>query len=404
MPMKSLRALTLALMAAGCLTLAQAQNVRPEVGKPLQQAGELLRAGKAREALAKVREADAISGKSAQEQLMIDRMRGSAAQRAGDNATAAQAFESAYNSGKLGGGEQAQVAESLAFIYSQMRDNAKATQWLNRALQAGANSAQLKQLQSYLQSQSGDYASIAKESAAAVSGAEQAGRRPAEDDLLRLQDAQQRMNQNAAQSATLEKLVAYYPKREYWSVLLGRLPRKPSFSDRFAIDVMRLKLATGNLTKTEEFMELAQLALQGGYPAEAKVIVDKGFASGALGTGAEAERHKRLRDLANKQDTEVRAGIDKEIAAAQATKDGNALVQVGTVLASMGRAEQGVSLIEQGIAKGSLKRPEDAKLRLGQAMAQTPKTRAKAQQTLRSVQGSDGAADLGRLYAILAGQ
>lgn len=402
--MKSLRALTLALMAAGCLTLAHAQSVRPEVGKPLQQAGELLRAGKARDALAKVREADAVGGKNAQEQLMIDRMRGSAAQRAGDNATAAQAFESAFNSGKLGGAEQAQVAESLAFIYSQMRDNAKATQWLNRALQAGASSAQLKQLQSYLQGQSGDYAAIAKESAGAVSAAEQAGRRPAEDDLLRLQDAQQRMNQNAAQSATLEKLVAYYPKREYWSVLLGRLPRKPGFSDRFAIDVMRLKLATGNLSKTDEFMELAQLSLQGGYPAEAKVIVEKGFASGALGTGAQAERHKRLRDLANKQDAEVRAGIDKEIAAAQATKDGNALVQVGTVLASMGEAEKGASLIEQGIAKGSLKRPEDAKLRLGQALAQNPKTRAKAQQMLRNVQGSDGAADLGRLYAIQVGQ
>jgi hypothetical protein len=70
----------------------------------------------------------------------------------------------------------------------------------------------------------------------------------------------------------------------------------------------------------------------------------------------------------------------------------------------MGEAEKGASLIEQGIAKGSLKRPEDAKLRLGQALAQNSKTRAKAQQMLRSVQGSDGAADLGRLYAILAGQ
>ena len=81
--MTSLRALTLALVAAGCLSVAHAQ-VRPEVGKPLQQASELLKAGKAKEALAKIREADAVGGKSAQEQLTIDRMRGSAAQRAGD--------------------------------------------------------------------------------------------------------------------------------------------------------------------------------------------------------------------------------------------------------------------------------------------------------------------------------
>ena len=399
--MKNLRALTLALVAAGCLSAAQAQSVRPEIGKPLQQASELLRAGKAKEALAKVREADAVGGKTASEQLMIDRMRGSAAQRAGDNATAAQAFEAAYNTGKLSGSEQAQVAESLAFIYSQMRDNARASQWLNKALAAGASGSQIKQLQSYLQAQSGDYNAIAKDAGSAVQAAEQAGRRPDEGDLLRLADAQQHLNATAAQSATLEKLVTYYPKKDYWAALLGRLPRKPGFSDRFALDVLRLKLATGNLTRTEEFMEMAQLALQGGYAAEGKAIVDKGFASGALGTGPEAERHKRLRDLANKQDAEIRANIERNVADAGAQKDGNDLVQVGTVLASMGQAEQGAKLIEQGIAKGGLKRPEDAKLRLGLAQLQSPKTKSQGQRTLRSVQGNDGAADLGRLYAAL---
>lgn len=402
--MKSLRALTLALVAAGCLTVAHAQSVRPEVGKPLQAAGELLRAGKAREALAKAREADAVGGKTPAEQLMIDRMKGAAAQRAGDNGTAIQAFEAVFNSGKLGGAEQAQVAETLAFAWSQQRDNAKAAQWAGKAQQLGANSPQLKQLQSYLQSQSGDYAAIAKDSAAAVSAAEQAGRRPAEDDLLRLADAYQRTNANAAQSATLEKLVAYYPKKDYWNALLGRLPRKPGFSDRFALDVLRLKLATGNLSRTEDFMEMAQLSLQSGFAAEGKAVVDKGFASGALGTGAEADRHKRLRDLAVKQEAEVRGNLEKSIAAATASKDGNELVQVGTVVYSMGQAEQGANLIQQGISKDALKRPEDAKLRLGQALAANPKTKAKGLQTLRSVQGADGAADLGRLYAILASQ
>ncbi|MBQ0933377.1 hypothetical protein KAK07_11590 [Ideonella sp. 4Y16] len=401
--MTSLRALTLALLTAGCLTAAQAQSLRPEVGKPLQQASELLRAGKAKEALAKVREADAVGGKSAQEQLMIDRMRGAAAQRAGDNATAAQAFESAFNSGKLSGAEQVQMAESLAFAYSQLKDNARASQWVQKALSLGSQSAQLKQLQAYLQGASGDYSAIAKDAQGAISAAEQAGRRPEEGDLLRLADAQQRTNNTAGQFATLEKLVAYYPKKDYWAATLGRLPRKAGFSDRFSLDLMRLRLATGNLTKTEEYMEMAQLALQAGYAAEAKQIVEKGFASGALGTGAEAERHKRLRDLAVKQESESSASVDKDIAEATAAKDGNALVQLGSVLASAGQADKGISLIEQGIAKGNLKRPEDAKLRLGRAMM-LGKNKSKAQQTLRSVQGTDGVADIARLYAILAGQ
>ena len=217
-----------------------------------------------------------------------------------------------------------------------------------------------------MQSQSGDYAAIARDAAAAVSTAEQAGQRPAEADLLRLADAYQRSN-NPAYNATLAKLLTYYPKKDYWAAYLARLPRKSGFADRYALDVMRLKLASGTMSSTDDFMEMAQLALQAGVPAEAKKIVERGFASGALGTGAEAERHQRLRALALKQDAESSAAIAARAAEAAAAKDGNALVQVGSVYVSMGEVDKGIALIEQGIAKGGLKRPEDAKLRLGLA-------------------------------------
>lgn len=398
--MKRLNILAAAAVLALAAGVAQAQSVRPEVGKPLQQASELLKAGKAREALAKVREADAVGGKTAAEQTMIERMRGAAAQRAGDTATAIQSFETLFP--KLSGAEAAQVAEQLAFAYSQQKDWPRTGQWAQKAQSLGNSSAQLKQLQAYVQSQSGDYGAIAREAAAAVSAAEQAGRRPDEGDLLRLADAQQRTGNTAGQTATLDKLLANYPKKEYWSIFLGRLPRKSGFSDRFSLDVMRLRLATGNLTKTDEFMEMAQLSLQAGYPAEGKAIIDKGFAAGALGTGAEAERQKRLRDLANKQEAEGKASIEQRAKEAATAKDGNDLVHIGYAYVTMGQADKGIPLIEQGIAKGGLKRPEDAKLKLGLAYLQGGKNKAKAVQILRSVQGNDGAADLGRLWALYA--
>lgn len=388
------------MLTAGLCMLAAAQALRPEVAKPLQQAGELLKAGKSKEALAKVREADAVANKTAAEQLTIDRMRGAAAQRAGDHATTIQAFEAVFASGKLSGPEQAQVAESLAYAYAQTKDTVKAQAWIAKAQAAGGSSAQLKQLQAWLQGQSGDHAAIARDAAAAVSTAEQAGQRPAEADLLRLADAQARGNL-PGYSVTLEKLLAHYPKKEYWAAALARLPRKPGFADRHALDVMRLKLASGTLSSTADFMEMAQLALQAGVPAEAKRIVERGFASGALGTGPEAERHQRLRSLALKQDAESSATIATRAAEAAAAKDGNALVQVGWVYASMGEADKGITLIEQGIAKGGLKRPDDARLRLGMAQLQSAQAKAKAAPTLRSVQGSDGSADIARLWLLL---
>jgi len=399
--MNTLRALTLTVIAAACIAGAQAQGLRAEVGKPLQQAGDLLRQGKAKEALAKVREADAVGGKTAAEQLTIDRMKAAAAQRAGDTATAIQALEGI--AAKTGGAELGQVAEQLASAYAQQRNNGKATEWMNKAIAAGNNGATIKQLQAYLQGASGDYGAIARDAGAAVSAAEQAGRRPDEGELLRLADAQQRTGNNAGYSSTLEKLLVYYPKKDYWNAHLARLPRKPGFGDRFALDVMRLRLASGTLAKTEDFMEMAQLSLQAGLPAEALRIVEQGYKAGLLGTGPEAARHQRLKDLAVKQLGEQKNAIAGQANDAASEKDGNELVRIGNAYASLGEVDKGIGLIEKGIAKGGLKRPEDAKLRLGVAQLQSPKLKAKAVQTLRSVGGTDGAADIARLW-IVAGR
>jgi hypothetical protein len=394
--MSKLPSLLLALLAAASIGSAHAQGVRAEIGKPLQQASELLRAGKAKEALAKAREADAVGGKTAAEQLLVDRMKAAAAQRAGDSATAIQALESI-----LGGAEQGQIAEQLASAHAQARNNGKATEWLNKAVQAGNNSAGVRQLQAYLQSSSGDYAAIARDAGAAVSAAEQAGRRPDEGDLLRLADAQQRTNNLNGYSNTLEKLLAYYPKKDYWNAYLGRLPRKPGFADRFHLDVLELKLASGTLSKTEDFMEMAQLALQAGLPSDGRRIVEQGFKAGALGTGPEAARHQRLKDLALKKEAEAKASIAAQADEAAKQKTGDDLVKVGYAYASMGEIDQGIKLIEQGIAKGGLKRPEDAKLLLGKTQLQSGKNKPKAVQTLRSVKGTDGAAEIARLWTIV---
>ncbi len=397
--MKHLRALTLALALAGGLHAASAQGLRAEVGKPLQQAGEYLKAGKAKEALAKVREAERVSGITSAERQTIDAMKAAAAQRAGDTATAIQALEAL--AGRAGGAQLGQYAEQLANAYAQQRNNGKATEWLNKAVAAGNNSGSVRQLQSYLQSASGDYGAIARDAGAAVSAAEQAGRRPDEGDLLRLADAQQRTNNLNGYGNTLEKLLAYYPKKDYWNAYLGRLPRKANFADRFLLDVLQLRLASGTLTKTEEYMELAQLLMQQGLPSEALRVTEQGFKSGALGTGTEAARHQRLRDLAVKEEAQARAKLEGQATEAAGFKEGDGLVKVGVSYVSMGDLDKGIGLIRQGIAKGNLKRPEDAKLRLGLAQLQSPKTKSAGVQTLRSVKGTDGVADIARLWLIV---
>ncbi|HXE87893.1 MAG TPA: hypothetical protein VN524_13980 [Hyphomicrobiaceae bacterium] len=385
--------------ALGVPAAAQAQAVRPEVGKPLQAAQELIKAQRFKEALAKVREADAVGGKSAGEAQLIERMRLAAASGAGDVETAAKSFEAI--SGQVSGAERLRMIESLAGGYYRAKDYAKAMHWGQRYFKEGGTSGAIRTLLIQSQYLAGDFAGAAKELTTEIQQAEKSGQAPGEDRLKLLVNATLKMNDTNGYVWALERLVTYYPKKEYWVDLLSRLQRKPNFSDRLALDTYRLGLATDTLSKPGDYMEMAQLALQAGSPAEAKQVLDKGFAANVLGQGAEAERHKRLRDLVAKKLEEDKANQAANIAEAQAAKDGTALVNAGMNLVYAGDKQKGLQLMQQGIAKGSLKRAEDAKLHLAVAQL-VAGDNAKAQSTLRGVTGTDGTADLARLWSLYA--
>ncbi len=75
-------------------------------------------------------------------------------------------------------------------------------------------------------------------------------------------------------------------------------------------------------------------------------------------------------------------------------------MNLGFAFATGGESAKGIAMMQQGITKGGLKRPEDAKLHLG--IAQVIAGDAKAQTTLRGVAGTDGTADLARLWSLYA--
>jgi len=391
------------MLAASALAMAlgaYAQDaVRPEVGKPLQAAQELIRAQKFKQALDKIREADAVGGKTAGESYLIERMRIAAASGAGDTDTAAKSFEAI--SAKVSAAERLKMIESLAGGYYRAKDYARAMQWGQRYFREGGSSGAIRTLLIQSQYLAGDFAGAAKELRTEIEQAEKSGSAPGEDRLKLLVNATLKMNDTNGYVWALERLVTYYPKKEYWVDLLARLQRKPNFSDRLALDTYRLSLATGSLTQANDYMEMAQLAVQAGFPAEAKQVLDKGFDAKVLGQGAEAERHKRLRELVLKKLDEDKAAQAAAIADAQAAKDGTALVNVGMKLVFNGDKQQGLQLMQQGIQKGSLKREHDARLHLAIAQLMAGEN-GKAQATLRSVGGTDGTADLARLWALYA--
>jgi hypothetical protein len=378
----------------------RAQTVRPEVGKPLQAALDLLNAKKGREALAKAREAQAVPNKTPYETYLVTRVLGQAAVAAGDSAAAAAALESAAAAPAAPEAERRQLLAAAAAQYYALKDYAKAATLASRYFQQGGTDKSIRTL--YVQSLylGNHFSAAAREISADVEAEEAAGKTPAEEQLQLMANAYLQSKDTLLYGRAMEKLVAYYPKREYWLNVLHTLVTRPGFSERLAIDVARLKLETGTLRSAQEYLDMAQLTLIEGFPAEAVKIIDKGYASGLLGAGPEADRHRRLKDLAAKnlaEDRKMLAEAEKKDAPA---KDGKTRFNDGYNYVLHGKAEKGLAMMQEGLrAAGGFTRPDHAKLQLAYAYHLAGQN-DKAIQTFKGVQGSDGAAALARLWVI----
>jgi hypothetical protein len=87
-----------------------------------------------------------------------------------------------------------------------------------------------------------------------------------------------------------------------------------------------------------------------------------------------------------------------EAGAAEA-KDGAGLVNLGWAYVTMDQFDKGIPSMEQRIAEGVAKKPEDYKLRLGMAYAKAGR-KAEAVKTLESIKGSDGLGDIARYWIL----
>src|SRR6266850_509925 len=373
---------------------------RPEVGKPLQAAIELLKQRRGKEALAQARAAQAVPDKTPYETYLVTRVLGQAAAAAGDNAAAASALETAANSSAAPAADRLQLLAAAAGQYYSIKEYGKAGNAATRYFQYGGTDKAIRTI--YVQSLylGGNYGAAAREIAQDVESAERDGKNPSEEQLQLLANAYLQSKDTAGYGRAIERLVALYPKREYWLSVIDNVQRRSGFNERLQIDVARLKLDVGTMRSANEYLEFAQLALIEGFPMEATRVIEKGYAAGALGTGAEAERHKRLRDLAAKNLAADRKAVAEAEKQDPLGKDGKALFNDGFNLVLHGKSEKGLELMQQGLKLGGgFRRADHARLQLGYAYHLAGQN-AKALDMFKTVQGTDGAAALARLWVI----
>jgi tetratricopeptide (TPR) repeat protein len=376
------------------------ESLRPEIGKLVQSANDFLRAKKFKDALGKLQEADRVGNKTVNESFTIERMRLTIATQSGDNDLTIRSAEGVLTANKLSTKEQLPIIQVLANSYYRAGNYAKAAKNYERYFAEGGTDNSLRQYMTQAYAQGGDKARALKEVSAEIAAAEKAGRAPS---LSSLEMYSSLATTPAAKASAIEKMVAYHGKKEYWINLINAIARNKDFSPRLSLDVFRLKLAVGHITKESEYSEMIEVAIQEGHPSEALRIIELGMKNGVLGTGEKAARHTRLKDLAKKRADDAKAAQEASEKEGMATKDGNLLVKTGYIYAQSGQFDKGIDLMEQGIKKGDLKHPHDATLHLAMAYLQSGK-KSNAVKLFKKVEGKDGTADLARYWVIYVNQ
>ncbi|MEB0137076.1 hypothetical protein QN362_17205 [Actimicrobium sp. CCC2.4] len=378
-------------------TPAAPETVRAIVGKPLQEAQAMIQAKQFDEAFAKLDSIDALPDRTPFEIYSVDRTRGAAAAASGNAELTGIVFARIIDSGRLPADEQLKLIEGVTGSFYNAKNYPKTIVWAQRYQKQGGTSEAVGTMLVQSQYLINDHAGVVSSLTSRLQADDKAGQPMPEIQLQMLADSARKTSDDALYVATLERLLKTYPKPSYWTDLINRVPRQAGFSDRYTLDVLRLQRATGTLANALDYADLAELALQANLPAEALAVLDEGYAANLLGTGPQTARHTRLRTQARSQaaaDQKVLAG--SESAARQAAA-GTALVNLGTNYLGQKQYPRAIALLDQGIAKGGLKRPDEATLHLGIALQQSG-DKARAATVLKTLQARDGSAELARLW------
>ena len=375
-----------------------ANAVRPAFGTPFNAAQTALKAGNAQEALAKLKEAEAVGSLTPYEAYVLGRLRGPALYSTGDYAGAQREMEASLSSPLLPAEDRLPITKVLATAYYQDKKYDQASDLMQKYLAAGGDDAQIRDLLPNSLYLAKKFPEAAKAYVALIDAQVAAGTTPDQKTLRILASAQNEAEDEAGYEKTIERLAVYYPSPEYWTQVLPTAKRADKFDDRLYVDYYRLRAAVLGQGADKDRLSYASQAARAGFPAEALGVLDVGMSRNAF-TGADVAEAKKLHDTVARGAQTDRAQLAANETAARSAKDGEALVNLGVALAVDGQAEKGLGLIQQGIAKGGLKRPEDAKLHLGYVQWRAGHSED-ALKTFQSVGGANGTASLAHVWML----
>ncbi|HEX3843360.1 MAG TPA: tetratricopeptide repeat protein [Steroidobacteraceae bacterium] len=381
---------------------APAHTVSAKVGKPLKAAQDALQKQDYKGALAKLQEADGMSGKTPYEQHLIHEMEGYAYVRTKQYPQAAKALEPGLTDGFLDPGQLPQRTVALAQLNYQIKNYDKAIQFGTQAIEKGYADAQMPTLVGQAYYLKNDWKGVQRFEKMAIAAEEKKGQQPSNEALQLLLSSCLKMHDDNCTDNALQDLVVYHPKPEYWQQLLYSM-FKTVKNDHNLLQTYRLASEVNVLKRPDDFTDFAQLAIEAGSPGEAEQVIQKGMQANIFPDTRTKGKAQRL--LADAQHAAKRDEKTLDKSAQQAARSANGQEDVGLGLAYFGyqQYDKAVQALTQGIAKGGLKSAGEAQLLLGISQLKQGNKDA-AIKSFKSVKGDPTLERLATLWSLRARQ
>ena len=359
---------TVAVAADAKEAKKDAPKIGAKMSKPLRAAQDAIQAKNWDAAAASLAEAAAVEPKSPYEAFMVEELGWYLKVQTKDYAGAVTSLKAAVDSGFVPEADLPRRYKALAQLSYELKDFPKAVEYGKKALELAPGSSDVTMIVAHSLYLADDFtgarAFIGEQTAAATT-------KPDEQLLLINLRSNYELNDRAGTMRALEALIRNYPAQKYWTDLLNNQLYETK-TDRDLRALYRLMSDTNTLAKPEEYSEMATTLMTGGFPSEAKQVLERGLAAGVFKgdmltraqgdltrakSGAEADR-KEL------------PGADAALAAA---KSGNEMVAMGKLFFSVGEYGKAADAFRKGLAKGGVSDADDANALLGIALARTDK-------------------------------
>jgi hypothetical protein len=203
-------------------------------------------------------------------------------------------------------------------------------------------------------------------------------------------------NDDASQRDALEQLIARTGKAEYWTDMFKIAEAAKNLTDHQSLDIVRIKFLTNVMAGKDDYVKMAELDLQLGFPAEAATVFDKGMAANLTND----DRSKKLQAQAKQSAAAMASGMPAALAAAGKDPGGDALIKVAEQQWSAGAGKDAVATAKSGMAK-PLKDKDQAAIVLGLAQISAGQG-ADAVKTLSADKGDGNGPMIAHLYGLYA--